>query len=163
MNQPTFRDRLWAVLNSEIGAAAGDVGVTYDRLMAIIGNEPVREELLRYHFDFPFTYKELLESDHRHHMAEYLQKLATVRAIEVRRLRSIERCDDAKTLEAEVVWLLNIHSIVAHLYYDVEGKRELGLGELSTMTYKCRVVHAKHEPRPTFGGRASKRDIYKRK
>lgn len=163
MTEPTFRDRLWAVLHSEIGAIAGDVAVTYDRLMSINGNDVLREELLRYHFDFPFTYKDLLESDHRHLMAEYLQKLATERAVEVRRLRGIERWNDAKDLEAEVVWLLNVHSIVAHLYYDVEGKREPGLGELSTLTYKCRVVHARHEPRPTFGGRANKRDIYKRK
>lgn len=163
MTEITFRDRLWAVLHSEIGAVVGDVGVTYDRLMALADNEELREELLRYHFDFPFTYKELLESNHRHHLAEYIQKLATERAIEVRRLRGIERWEEAKAIEAEVVWLLNIHSIVAHLYYDVEGKRELGLGDLSTLTYKCRVVHAKHEPRPTFGGRTNKRDIYKRK
>lgn len=163
MTQTTFRDRLRAVLNSEIGAIPGDVGVTYDRLMALIVDEALREELLRYHFDFPFTYKELLESNHRHHMADYIQKLATNRAIEVRRLRGIERWEEAKDLEAEVVWLLNIHSIVAHLYYDVEGKRESGLGEAVFFTHKTRVVYAKHEPRPTFGGRTNKRDIYKRK
>lgn len=163
MIEPTFRDRLWAVLNSEIGAVPGDVGVLYDRLMALIENEPVREELLRYHFDFPFTYKELLESNHRHHLAEYIQKLATSRAIEVRRLRGIECWDDAKAIEAEVIWLLNIHTIVGHLYYDVEGKRESGLREAEFATHRARTVYAKHEPRPTFGGRTNKRDIYKRK
>lgn len=163
MTETTFRDRLRAVINSEIGATPGDVGVLYDRMMALIENEILREELLRYHFDFPLTYKELLESNHRHHMAEYIQKLATNRAVEVRRLRGIERWEDAKALEAEVIWLLNIHSIVAHLYYDVEGKRETGLGEAVLFTHKTRVVYAKHEPRPTFGGRTNKRDIYKRK
>lgn len=163
MTQTTFRDRLRAVLNSEIGAVPGDVGVTYDRLMALIVDEALREELLRYHFDFPLTYKELLESDHRHHIADYLQKLATARAIEVRRLRGIERWEEALAIEAEVVWLLNIHCIVAHLYYDVEGKRDTGLQEAAFFTHKTRVVYAKHEPRPTFGGRTNKRDIYKRK
>lgn len=163
MTETTFRDRLRAVLNSEIGAVPGDVGVLYDRMMALISDEVLREELLRYHFDFPLTYKELLESNHRHHMADYIQKLTTNRAIEVRRLRGIEHWEEAKALEAEVVWLLNIHSIVAHLYYDVEGKRETGLGEAVFFTHKTRVVFAKHEPRPTFGGRTNKRDIYKRK
>lgn len=162
MTKPTFRDRLWAVLRSEIGAVAGDVGVTYDRLMGVIADEPIREELLRYHFNFPLTYKELLETNHRWQLAEYIQKLATTRAQEVRRLRGLERWEEAKAIEAEMVWLLNIHSIVSHLYYDVEGLRESTPHDL-TLTHKCRVVYAKHEPRPVFGGRVNKRDIYKRK
>ena len=162
MIEATLKDRVRAVINSVVGATTEDRGLQYERLMSIEGAEALYERLDKVPGGFPRTGAEM-----RAHKAPYLlsRHIASVAGDlwgELKALtppgKSVIATND---ILAQVSLLVHLEQTI-DLYHATANRTTYSdFSEFVNRHLTKRVQTP--PPKPHFGGRDNKRDIYKRK